>query len=110
MKHAISILALLLAPGLAYAEQAKTEQGRDNREAAREFKDIDINKDGYLSEAEIRSSEKAAVDVGRMDLDGDGRVEFGEFARFEENVSVDNEMSGPENSAADDSQQTGSSR
>lgn len=80
----LAFAALVVAPAVYSEEPLTREAMRSIDDIAREFRYIDINKDGYLSESEIHHSERAARGLSSFDQNGDDQVEFAEFATFQE--------------------------
>lgn len=86
MKVLFSSLILSAAMmGSAWADQST---GQDNREAARDFKALDTDKSGALSKKEAAGIDNLSRNFNEYDKNGDGSLEFGEFAHFSGSVDT----------------------
>lgn len=87
-KTAISLMVSAMVAGTAWADTADTQQGQDNRVAARDFKSIDLNNDGVISREEAARNPELAKDFDKYDANHDGRLNMGEFAHFQGQVTT----------------------
>lgn len=92
---AITAAALMSMGGIAQAESQTP------------YTDLDRNGDGKISKVEARTDQELASKFNDLDVDSDGLLEWGEFARFEEmkknaeQAPVDNALPGANNSTDD---------
>lgn len=63
--------------------------------AGKSFKDLDADKDGYLSVDEFKAKGKDELAFKAADIDGDQRVDPGEFDKYRTRKATD-PKSGPE--------------
>jgi hypothetical protein len=78
------LAALLLGVAMlpAYAEGGMSESGKS-------FKDFDADKDGYLSVDEFKAKGKDELAFKAADIDGDQRVDPGEFDKYRTRKATD---------------------
>lgn len=78
------LAALLLGAAMlpAYAAGGMSESGKS-------FKDLDTNKDGYLSVEEFKAKGKDDLAFKAADIDGDQRVDPQEFDKYREMKATD---------------------
>lgn len=97
MKSGIStfgspIAALLLAVVMMPAH------GEGMSKSGMSFKDVDANKDGYLSLSEFKAKGKDELAFKAADLNGDEQVDPGEFDKYLTRKAIDKSKSGAEQS------------
>lgn len=88
MKKILIPLFLFTMVGSAWADSARTETGADNRVAARGFKSLDLNNDGAISREEAASNGRLTKEFDKVDSNKDGRLEFGEYAKYDGSVET----------------------
>lgn len=87
-KILIPFLLPMTMVGYAWADTARTETGKENRTAARDFKSLDLNNDGAISREEAASNGKLSKEFDKLDTNQDGRLEFDEYAKYSGNVET----------------------
>lgn len=88
MKQLFISVFLTAAITSAWADKAPKEIGSDNREAAREFSSLDLNEDGAISKDEASSVGPLSTNFDKYDTNRDGRLEFGEYAKYDGSVET----------------------
>lgn len=92
-KTGTRLAALLL--GVAMLPACAAER-KGIPEAGMSFKDYDSNKDGFLSLEEFKARGKDNLAFNAADINGDGRVDPGEFDKYLARKASDQPNSGPE--------------
>lgn len=88
-----TLAALLL--GIATPPACAAERGAPP-DAGMSFKDCDSNKDGFLSLDEFKAKGKDNLAFNAADINGDGRLDPGEFDKYLARKASDQPKSGPE--------------
>ena len=84
----LSLIVSVAAASAAWADTAPTQAGKDNRAASRDFKNLDMNKDGAISREEAASNLALTKDFEKYDDDHDGRLVMGEYAHYQGSVTT----------------------
>lgn len=84
----LPLLVSMAIAGVAWADTAPTQAGKDNLVASRDFKSLDMNKDGAISREEAASNPALTRDFDKYDEDHDGRLVMGEFAHYQGSVTT----------------------
>jgi hypothetical protein len=74
MRFLLVIASCLVAAALPAAEETLPPQDR-----AAAFRELDRNRDGWISQKEARASQVVASNFKKADGDGDRRLSFAEF-------------------------------
>jgi hypothetical protein len=89
------LAALLLGAAQLPVHAADLPQSRkETSKAAADFKSHDTDKDGFLSMDEFLAKGKDDLAFRAADIDGDGRVDPGEYAKYLEAQATDQPRSG----------------
>ena len=87
-----SFLVLLLLPGPALAETAAAEIAR--HQAEEEFRALDYNGDGYVSQAEAAGFRDIVTRFSKADRNRDGKLSRAEYARLKRMESASSAAGG----------------
>jgi hypothetical protein len=83
------------------ATEAKASAGGVSRDLEKEFRALDKNGDGFLSQDELSGNARLAGGFAAADKNGDGKLDMAEFQALEANTSADRSLgSAPANEQA----------
>lgn len=72
-------IAMVVTSSAVVATTADSPVGRENREAAKHFGQLDKDGDGALSKAEAKADAQLREQMPQIDSDRDGRITIEEF-------------------------------